>query len=55
MYKKVTEGKVKKKEKLQIFSPLFFNASIEKMVPKGLCDEINIQSMLARLETAKNW
>ena len=24
------------------------------MVPKGLCNEKNIQSMLARLETAKN-
>ena len=55
MYKKVTAGKVKKNEKLQFFFLFFFNASIEKMVPKGLCNEKNIQSMLARLETAKIW
>ena len=34
---------------------IFLNPSNQTMVPNGFGNEKNIQSMLARLETAKNW
>ena len=56
LIQKIYLRKGEKYEKNQSLKNYFFlNASIDKMVPQGSGNEKNIQSMLASLETAKNW
>ena len=53
---KIYLRKGEKYEKFQsLKNSIFLNPSNQKMVPNGFGNEKSIQSMLARLETAKKW